>query len=243
VLLDRPATAGTNSGPTDWVHAAVVTRDEFMANLLVHTLQVYGIITMARSAHPSADASRAGTPVEVLVRFISIEDGQVDPAELHAARAARPNIGLVVLTLARDIRLLGLTMESLPLGTLTVSIHDAGSMTRLADVTRSAARRPLAERQQLTRLPLSDEQIAALRAVAAGLSNEQLAAERSTTVSAARQLVNRTARSLGIPPKISPSQMRALLGVSHTLLLSGASPPLRQMIATLESHRSGSSSP
>lgn len=232
MLLNRPVTAGTNSGPTDWVHAAVVTRDEFMGNLLVHTLQVFGIITMARSARPSADASRAGTPVEVLVRFVSIEDGQVDPAELHAARAARPNIGLVVLTLARDLRLLGLTKESLPLGTLTMSIHDAGSMTRLADAIRSAARHPLAERHQLTRLPLSDEQITALRAVAAGLSNEQLAAERSTSVSAARQLVNRTARKLGIPPKISPSQMRVLLGVTHTLLLSGAPLPLRHMNAT-----------
>jgi hypothetical protein len=218
----------TSTGHTtieaDWVRVAILSPDEFGSELLEHTLRFLGITTMARSTHPGAAASLATSAVETLLRFVGLEDG-VDLAELQAARAVRPTIGLVVLTLARDLRLLGLSSASLPMGTRIVSVHDVGSPGRLSGILRSAARHPLASQRQHMRLHLTDEQIDALRAVAAGLDNDQFAAERSTTVSAARQLVNRTARTLGIPSAVSPSQRRAMMSAMYVRLLGGAEVP------------------
>jgi len=223
----RASKSGTPSSAsaTDWVRVAILSPDEFSSELLEHTLRFLGITTMARSAHPGAAASLAASTVETLLRFVGLEAEDVDLSELQAARAIRPTIGLVVLTLARDLRLLGLTNASLPMGTRVVSVHDVGSPGHLSGILRSASHHPLASQGQHARLPLTDEQIDALRAVAAGLDNEQFAAERSTTVSAARQLVNRTARALDIPSAVSPSQRRAMMGAMFIRLLSGAEVP------------------
>jgi len=230
--VERP----TNETATARANVAIVGTDVFGSVTLEHTLRFHGITTMARSDDPRTAPGIATASVDALLRFVAIEDELFDLAELQAVRAVRPTIGLVVLTLARDIRLLGLAPASLPIGTRVVSVHDEGGTTRLAGTIRFAARHPLAVQRQMTsRLPLTDEQIIALRAVAAGLDNNDLAAERSTTASAARQLVNRTARSLGIPPSVSPSQQRAMMAAIFVRLLGGAAFPRRGQDATLAS--------
>jgi len=221
-LLERP----TNANATTQLTVAIVGTDVFGSVSLEHTLRFHGITTMARSDDPGTAPGIATASVDVLLRFAAIEDDVFDLAELQAVRAVRPTIGLVVLTLARDIRLLGIAAASLPIGTRLISVHDEGGTTRLAGTVRSAARHPLAvQRPTTSLLPLTGEQIIALRAVAAGRCNKELAAERSSTVSAARKLVNRTARSLGIPPTASPSQQRALMGAIFVRLLGGAALP------------------
>jgi DNA-binding NarL/FixJ family response regulator len=226
----------TNGNATARVTVAIVGVNVFGSVTLEHTLRFHGITTMARSDDPGTAPEIATASVDTLLWFAAIEDEVFDLTELQTVRAVRPTIGLVVLTLARDIRLLGIAPASLPIGTRVISVHDEGGTTRLAATIRSAARHPLAVQRPMTsRIPLSGEQIVALRAVAAGLDNKELAAERSTTVSAARQLVNRTARSLGIPPTASPSQQRALMGAIFVRLLGGAAFPRRGLDATLTS--------
>jgi DNA-binding NarL/FixJ family response regulator len=237
MISPMPQASSTGSAigsTTDWMRIAIVSPNMFISNLLEHTLRSTGITTLAQSAHASAATSLVGTAdnVDVLLRVVAIEDDEIDLLELHAVRSVRPSIGLVVLTLARDIRLLGLTPESLPVGTRVVSTKDADSRARLSDVIESAARNPLASQRHHARLPLTDEQVVALRAVASGLSNTQFAAERSTTLSAARQIVNRTARALGIPTTTSPSQMRAMMGANYVRLLGGAEIARRRLNAT-----------
>jgi len=228
------AARSANGNTPDQVRVAIVAPDVFGGNGLEHTFRFHGITTVARSDDPGVGASLATATIDTFIRFIAVETEEFDPAELQAVRAVHPTVGLVLLTLARDIRLLGLaTTPSFPTGTRVLSVHDAGGTTHLASCIRSAAKHPFAPQRMAARLALTDDQIMSLRAVAAGLDNKEFAAERSTTVSAARQLVNRTARQLGIPPTTSPSQQRALMSTHYSRLLAGAAMPRPQPAVTL----------
>lgn len=208
-----------------WLRLSIVAPDEFAGDLLEHALQFRGITTMSRSADPGASAALVTAGSEILLRLITLAEHDPDLDELAAARAVRPTVGLLVLTQTRDVRLLGVRTERLPVGTRVISVRDVGKTAQLAALVRTVARRPLAEQHDLTRLPLTDEQVHALRAVAAGRSNEQIAAERVTTVSAARQLVVRTSQALGIPRDLAPAQARAVIAASHVRLLGGGELP------------------
>ena len=202
----------------------VVTPDDLAGELLSIALQHRGIVTVARCADPSAAPAVVARGGDVLLRIVTLADGAVDLAELGAARQVNGTVGLVILTTARDLRLLGLAHDALPAGTRVFRTVEPGGLTRLTDVVVSAAQRPLANQPRPARLPLTDEQVDTLRCIASGLSNEELARRRSTSVGAARALVVRTARSLGLRTDSGPSQMRAELAAAHVRLLGGAAP-------------------
>jgi len=203
------------------LRVSLVAPDEFGGDLLEQSLRFRGITTMSRSEQPIATAALVAAGSDLVLRLVTLTEEDVDLAELSAARSVRPSVGLLVLIVARDIRLLGVEAARLPMGTRVVSVRDIESTARLAQLVRRVARQPLAQQRTMPRLPLTDEQVVALRAVSAGLSNEQIAAERFTTVSAARHLVRRTARALGIPKDLSAAQARAAMAAAHVRLLGG----------------------
>lgn len=203
----------------------LVTPDDLAGELLAIALQHRGLVTVARCATPSAAPAAVARGAEVLLRLVTLVDNDVDLAELERSRTANGTLGLVLLTTALDLRLLGVTIDALPLGTRVLCSREAGGLARLADAIESAARRPLAAQRRLARLPLTDEQVDALRCVAGGMSNEEIARRRSTSVGAARALVVRTARSLGIRTDGGPSQMRAELAAAYVRLLGGGRNP------------------
>lgn len=204
------------------VQAIIVTPDEFAGELLSLALQHRGVLTVARCASPSSAPTLVSREGDVLLRLVTLRDQSPDLAELHAARQVRVTVGLVLLTTALDLRLLGTDPATLPLGTRVLHAREPGALARLAAAVESAARHPAAAQRRSGRIPLTDEQVDALRAIAEGLNNNELAARRCTSVGAARALVNRTARSLGIRTDTGPSQVRAELGAAYVRLVGGA---------------------
>lgn len=214
-----------DTGTRNWLRLSVVAPDEFAGDLLEHALQFRGITTMSRSADPGAAAALVAAGCEVLLRLVTLTEQESTLVELEAVRRARPTVGLLVLTQTRDVRLLRVRTDALPLGTRIVAARDVGGTARLAALVRNVAKHPLAVQSAAPSLPLTDEQTDAMHAVAAGLSNEQIASDRVTTVSAARQLVARTGRALGIPTGLKPAQTRAAIAASHVRLLGGGEVP------------------
>lgn len=215
-----------------WLRVSIVAPDEFAGDLLEYALQCRGITTLSRSAQPAAAPTLVSAGSELVLRVVTLTEIGADLAELTSVRTEKSTVGLVVLLQARDHRLLGIDLARLPVGTRVVTIRDIESSARLAELICAVARHPLALQRTVTRLPLTDEQVVALRSIAAGLSNDQLAAERTTTVSAARRLVARTALALGIPNDMAPAQMRAAMAATHVRLLGGGDIAWRPHMAT-----------
>ena len=202
----------------------IMASDDFAGELLELSLLHRGLNVVGRCTSPESVPAIVAQGADVLIRLATILDGDLDDSVFTAARQLDSTLGLVLLTTARDLRLLGTSPSSLPIGTRVLCAREPGGLARLATTVQSAAERPLAAQKRLGRLPLTDEQVEALRAVAAGLNNEELAERRSTSIGAARALVARTARAVGIRTESGPSQIRAELAAAYVRLVGGASP-------------------
>ena len=135
---------------------------------------------------------------------------------LRAARRRSGRCGLVCVSRARDVRLLGPGWDDRPTGTRFVAIPALSETSELTDVVVSSVRSPLSERDPLeVRLPLTDAQLDVLVLIAEGRTNEEIAVARGTSEKAVRGMVGRMARSLELDAaevNVRVALVRLLLG-------------------------------
>jgi DNA-binding NarL/FixJ family response regulator len=219
-----------------------MTSCEFWADLLATMLRYRGIVVVTQ---PHGTASLAVTLADrltapdVLLRLLTMEDYPVDLEDLRAARRIAPGIGLVVLVAPSDLRLVGMDRALLPEGTQLACFKHPGGIGVVVSAVLAAFRQPMVPmadptaEQQFHRLPLTDEQVEILRAIGSGLSNEQIAMLRFTTVGAVRNIITRTAAAIGVAEGLTPSVTRAQLASAYFRLLEGVD--LTRLRGTLSS--------
>jgi DNA-binding NarL/FixJ family response regulator len=188
-------------------HVLVVENEPLMRDLIGKTLEASGFrVTTAANA---AEAKRVYLEADPDAMVIDIELGPgPDGFDLAAAiTASSPEISLVFLTNIPDPRIVGKDLKSIPknaaylrksnlvdsnelIAALNSVLQNEGSTKFRHDLD---SQRPLAK--------LSKRQLEVLRHISDGLSNQQIAEIRQTSVRAVEGMVSRIFQSLNINVK------------------------------------------
>ena len=182
----------------------VVENEALLRDLIAKSLELAGfsVITAANAA----DAKRAFAASDPDGMVVDIELGLgPDGFDLAAAVSAEsPETGIVFLTNLPDPRVIGKDTADMPKNAAYLRKSNLVDSNDLVDALNAVltggdlegfrhdllASRPFAA--------LSRKQLEVLRLVANGLSNQQIAAQRNTSVRAVEGIVSRTFESLGI---------------------------------------------
>ena len=185
-------------------HVVVVENEPLMRDLIGKTLESAGFkVTTAANA---ADAKRVHLAIDPDAMVIDIELGPgPDGFDLAAAVLAEsPEIAIVFLTNLPDPRLAGKDSKSVPKNAAYLRKSNLVDANELVDALNSVlknedasayrhdldAKRPLAE--------LSAKQLEVLKQISDGLSNQQIADARGTSVRAVEGMVSRIFEALNI---------------------------------------------
>ena len=185
-------------------HVVVVENEPLMRDLIGKTLESAGFkVTTAANA---ADAKRVHLAIDPDAMVVDIELGPgPDGFDLAASVLAEsPEIAIVFLTNLPDPRLAGKDSKSVPKNAAYLRKSNLVDANELVDALNSVlknedasayrhdldAKRPLAE--------LSAKQLEVLKQISDGLSNQQIADARGTSVRAVEGMVSRIFEALNI---------------------------------------------
>lgn len=183
----------------------LVVDDNDFARQSITLILADGGVIVARSFDRASTAATWFRPGQVEVAVIDLDLGPGPTGADLAVRLRRlqPDLGIVLLTVCSDPRMLGVPAGSLPLGTHYVvkdSLHDgarlcqavrAAALSRAADVAADSG-------YAVPRSGFGDAQVAVLRLIAEGLTNQEIARRRGVTVEAVERAITRLNRQLGI---------------------------------------------
>jgi DNA-binding NarL/FixJ family response regulator len=120
----------------------------------------------------------------------------------HILAKKHPDIAILFLTKFPDLRSAGLKMEDLPAGCGFLRKELVGNTEYLVNaIDNVLGERPQVRDDLLPDRPLSvltKNQVEALRLLASGYTNAEIARRRETSVSSVEQLLNTTFKNLGI---------------------------------------------
>lgn len=185
-------------------HVVVVENEPLMRDLIGKTLESAGFkVTTAANA---ADAKRVHLAIDPDAMVVDIELGPgPDGFDLVSAIVAEsPEIAIVFLTNLPDPRLVGKDTRSVPKNAAYLRKSNLVDANDLVDALNSVLmsedvsgfRHDLDENRPLA--DLSAKQLQVLRQIADGLSNQQIADSRGTSVRAVEGMVSRIFESLNI---------------------------------------------
>ena len=213
--------------PQQWTdHAADVVRvlivedDALLRSALAAALEsdaVEVVASCATAADAMAIAHDQGIDVLVTDLDLGARPNGIELA--HALRRDDPDLAIVVLTSYADPRLVGTKSAQLPAGTEYVMKQSVADLDAIGQaiaraVARAATPVPGAGTPPSKNIALTDVQMETLRLVAAGYTNEQIAAERVVTQKSVEVTIARLSRRLGIPAGRAANQ-RVLLTRAH----------------------------
>ena len=173
--------------------------DGFINNTLAGSLSMLGFDVIGESDNDSVASGLINNhQPDVVVMHLELERIKA----LHLAQTIRknfPKMGLVFISKTVDLRLLGVTKKSLPLGVSVVQI----SKHRDLDFLRSKIHESVAMTHQQTEikryLGFTDAQIETIRLMAAGNANSEIAKMRYVSEKSVEQMLARIAVMLEIP--------------------------------------------
>jgi two-component system, NarL family, nitrate/nitrite response regulator NarL len=182
----------------------VVEDNTLLRSLLVENLAKAGFDVVGAASAAEARKKSKDLDPDIALLDIDLGDG---PSGFHLAevlRKSNPGISIIFLTNIPEPRIAGEAGDPVPPGAAYLrkdNIHDIESLVTTIDkVSRTKAGR--AEREDKIKnhglAKLSNSQIQALRLVALGYSNAEIASLRQTTERAVRNLLHRTYEALGI---------------------------------------------
>jgi DNA-binding NarL/FixJ family response regulator len=182
----------------------VVEDNALLRSLLAENLTAAGFDVA--SAASAAEARKKSKDLDPDIALLDVDLGD-GPSGFHLAEALRksnPGISIIFLTNIPEPRIAGEAGDPVPAGAAYLrkdNIHDIDGLVATIDkVSRTKAGRAEREDKIKNHLlsGLSNSQIQALRLVALGYSNAEIAAMRQTTERAVRNLLHRTYASLGV---------------------------------------------
>ncbi len=185
-------------------HVVVVENEPLMRDLIGKTLEASGFkVTTAANA---ADAKRVHLAVDPDAMVIDIELGPgPDGFDLAAAiTSASPEISIVFLTNIPDPRVVGKDVKNIPKNAAYLRKSNLVDTSELIDALNSVLKNEDASKfrhdldSQRPLAQLSKKQLEVLRQISEGLSNQQIAEARQTSVRAVEGMVSRVFEALNI---------------------------------------------
>lgn len=145
----------------------------------------------------------------------------------YALRRDDPDLAIVMLTSYADPRLVGAGASRMPTGTEYLTKQSVSDLDAIGEAIERAMARttspvPARDARGASAVGLTNVQMETLRLVAAGRTNEQIAAERVVTQKSVEVTIARLSRRLGIPAGRAGNQ-RVLLTRAYYEL--GGQPP------------------
>ena len=185
------------------VRKAVVVDDEpLLCSIIAEILESEGwAVTKAHDALAALTAVRETEPSLVVVD-IDLGIGPTGIDVVQRVRADFPTVGVVFITNLADPRITGKGWDSIPQDASYIVKTELNSTNALREAVSSALSSGQALRQMVEHEPvraLSNSQIAVLTLVSAGKSNDEIAAERGTSVRAVERMIGRMIDAAGIP--------------------------------------------
>ncbi|CAB4530647.1 unannotated protein [freshwater metagenome] len=187
------------------VGSAVVVDDEpLICSIIAEILEAEGwAVTQAQDALSAITAVKA-TSATLVIADIDLGMGPTGIDVVQRARADNPSIGVVFITNLADPRITGKGWNAIPNDASYIVKTEISSTTALrAAVTealdvRTAGSRPLVA--QTATQSLSNAQIGVLKLVSQGLTNDEIANSRATTIRAVERLLSRMMIAANIAP-------------------------------------------
>lgn len=187
-------------------HSAVVVDDEpLICSIISEILESEGWRVSQAADALSAIAAIKSTDAELVVADIDLGIGPTGIDVVQRARAEKPDIGVVFITNLADPRITGKGWNEIPSDASYIVKTEINSTTALrAAVTAALDGRSVASRPVPVTAPptekLTNSQIAVLTLVSEGLNNDEIAAERGSTVRAVERMLARMTTAAGITP-------------------------------------------
>ena len=197
-------------------HSAVVVDDEpLICNIIAEILRAEGWTVSEAADALSAITAIKVTNAELVIADIDLGIGPTGIDVVQRARAENPDIGVVFITNLADPRITGKGWDAIPTDASYIVKTEISSTTSLREaVTKALDGRTSVARPTTTATPtdrLSNTQIAVLKLVSDGKSNDEIAAERGSTVRAVERLLARMMTAANITPGPSARVQRARL--------------------------------
>lgn len=172
--------------------------DGFTNSTIAAALSILGLDVIGENENESVALNLISShnPDAVLLH---IDHGRTKALELsRTIRKRFPDMGMVMVTKAGDIRLLGVTKKSLPIGLVVTQIAQHGHVDELkhnlvSSITQTKCKSNFPQIKRFT-----DSQIETLRLMADGKANSEIAKARFVSEKSVEQMLARVAGMLGI---------------------------------------------
>lgn len=191
--------------PSSASRSAVVVDDEpLICSIIAEILEAEHWTVSQASDALSAITAIKTTSAELIIADIDLGLGPTGIDVVQRARADNPDIGVVFITNLADPRITGKDWKTIPSDAAYIVKTAISSTTALRQaVTEALDGKKIAVRPEAvatTTERLSNTQIGVLKLVSEGLSNEDIAAARDTTVRAVERLLARMMAAADIAP-------------------------------------------
>jgi len=189
----------------------VVEDEPFVRGLVAEKLRGNGFRVEVASTAAEARKIAANTDIDIVVMDIDLGPG---PSGLDlgiALHKMHPELALVFLTHVPEPRIYGVDVKSVPKNAAYLLKERLSDPNVLNDAIEAALRDRVGPEFRDDLKPshplmnVSKTQLDVLRMIAKGLSNQQIAEERGTTLRAVENLVNRAIAAAGIDAKSKTS--------------------------------------
>jgi DNA-binding NarL/FixJ family response regulator len=187
-------------------NVVIVEDDAFMRTMLSAALTAGGLLVQGSgSSAKFALDTQAAKKVEVAILDIDLGAGPTGVDVAYALREADPNIGIVLLTSFSDPRLSAAQGMRLPAGTRYLTKSTIQDLSKLLTIVLQAKFAPLKDvgTDGLGRLELTMQQISALKLVASGATNGEIARQLEISEKAVEHLISRINDNLGLDKSTS----------------------------------------
>jgi DNA-binding NarL/FixJ family response regulator len=187
-------------------NVVIVEDDAFTRTMLSAALTAGGLLVQGSgSTAKFALDTQAAKKVEVAILDIDLGAGPTGVDVAYALREADPNIGIVLLTSFSDPRLSAAQGMRLPAGTRYLTKSTIQDLSKLLTIVLQAKFAPLKDvgTDGLGRLELTMQQISALKLVASGATNGEIARQLEISEKAVEHLISRINDNLGLDKSTS----------------------------------------
>ena len=172
--------------------------DGFINSTLASSLSMLGFEVIGESENTEiADKMISFRVPDVTVFHVDLD--RINAISLaKTIRKRFPKMGMVLITKAQDLRLLGVTARELPVGISVVQIAKHGDLDALKEKIEIAPQKTSAKCKVNKCDFLTDSQIETMILMAKGNANSEIAKQRFVTEKSVEQMLARIATELGI---------------------------------------------
>ena len=131
--------------------------------------------------------------------ILNVDYGHTKAIEMaKVLRVKYPDMGLMVISKAEDLRLFGITKKHFPVGVLSSKIAKSSDLEHIKEKVE-IAKTSTKSKFEFRKIPhLTDSQVETMRLMAEGMTNSEIAKLRFVSEKSVEQMLSRVATTFGI---------------------------------------------